>query len=126
MTSSSRDRRRPRWAWPGLLGLWLLLAGCAARPDWTGRVGTYSFDDAVREFGPPDKTATLTDGSSVSEWLLSRGRLNEIGLPSVRGFGPYAGFYPRVATDFYQTPDRDLRLTFGVDKKLQSAGQFRR
>jgi hypothetical protein len=44
----------------------------------------------------------------------------------VRGFGPYAGFYPRVATDFYQTPDRDLRLTFGVDKKLQSAGQFRR
>jgi len=124
VTSSSRERRRSRWARPGLLGLWLLLAGCATRPDWKGRVGSYSSDDAVREFGPPDKTAALTDGSSVSEWLLSRGQINQIGPSVMRGFGPYAGFYPRVATDFYQTPDRHLRLTFGADKKLQSAKYF--
>src|ERR1043166_6792329 len=51
-----------------------LLAGCAThRIDWAGRVGNYTMDQAIVEFGPPDKQAKLADGTVVAEWLTSHG-----------------------------------------------------
>lgn len=48
----------------------LLLAGCVTqRVDWDSRVGHYTYDQAVTEFGPPDKQARLTDGCVVAEWI---------------------------------------------------------
>ena len=42
----------------------VLMVGCkTTKPiDWNSRVGTYTFDQAVTELGPPDKQATLSDG----------------------------------------------------------------
>src|SRR5262245_20080627 len=59
-----------------LCGLWVWMAGCATAPkiDWNSRIGTYTHDQAILELGPPDRAATLTDGSKVVEWLTSRGR----------------------------------------------------
>ena len=117
--------RRLRWLFPALLVL--LCAGCATRPriDWTARIGTYTFDDAVIELGPPDRQAGLQNGTVVAEWLTQR---------------PYAYTYPSVgypwytgpfATPFYYTetgysPGYYLRLVFGPDHKLQSWKKFAR
>ena len=41
----------------------LLLAGCVTpKIDWAARVGNYTYDQAVMDFGPPDKSAKLSDG----------------------------------------------------------------
>ena len=44
------------------------IAGCATtKPiDWNSRVGSYTFDQAVTELGPPDKQAALSDGKIVA------------------------------------------------------------
>jgi|LakMenEpi03Aug12_release.lakeMendotaPanAssembly.Ray.scaffolds.fasta_scaffold200480_3 hypothetical protein len=105
----------------GLAAVVLLLAGCASRVDWAGRVGTYTYDDAVKEWGPPEKSAVTSDGTTVAEWLLARGQVRPVGPPMWPRMGPYAGFYPMVGNDFISTPDSFLRLTFGPDKKLQAA-----
>jgi hypothetical protein len=61
-----------------------LLAACAttekARESWLGA----SYDDAVRAWGPPAKSAKLTDGADVHTWVSEAG-------PSYRS-GPSVGF----------------------------------
>lgn len=97
------------------------LAGCTApRVDWSTRVGTYTYDQAVTDYGPPDKEAVLSDGSKVTEWLTRRGWNG--GFVSVYGY-PYA--HPRYrgqlgATTYYEpgAPDYWLRLKFDAEGKL--------
>jgi hypothetical protein len=48
----------------------MLAAGCAStRVNWDSRVGHYTFDQAVKEFGLPDKQAKSSDGELVAEWV---------------------------------------------------------
>ncbi len=106
-------------------GLWLhslctlllalgLFTGCQTNKiDWASRVGTYTFDDAVKEMGPPDKTATLTDGTQVCEWLTYRG--------SDGGTVITSGYYGVYASSNPGSPDAFLRLTFNPEKKLTEA-----
>jgi hypothetical protein len=118
MTSSCISR--------GLVGLGLCLLllglyGCATTPkiDWTSRVGTYTYDEAVLELGPPDKSAELSDGSLVAEWYTRRAG------PSL-SFGVGTGYYGSstavsVGQSVGTTPHgRVLRLTFGPDGILRS------
>jgi len=97
----------------------LMVAGCATtRIDWNGRVGQYSYDEAISELGVPDRQATLSDGSVVGEWLTRRG-------------GAYGHTYAFRGSRFHtydinEFPDRYLRLTFGPDKVLSRAGEFAR
>ena len=110
------------------LGGWIVLlalclAGCATAPkvDWSSRVGSFSYDQAILELGPPDRSATLTDGTRVVEWLTWRG--SSQGYVTTFGphyshpylYGPPAVFYSEPPS-----PDRFLRLTFGPDGKLVS------
>lgn len=101
--------------------------GCQSKPriDWASRVGNYTFDQAVTEMGPPDKSSKLTDGTLVAEWLQTR----QAGGFSV-GIG--TGVYGRhggvsvgqsVGTG---SGARFLRLTFGPDGKLTGYGSHRR
>ena len=88
----------------------LLAAGCA-----THRVGSFTYDQAVVELGPPDKTAKLTDGQTVAEWIS---RYSSPGLVSVGG-----GYYPGSAgvsvmqssPSYYESK---LLLTFGTNNVL--------
>jgi hypothetical protein len=109
-------------------GFWALflafiVAGCASTPkvDWNTRVGTYTYDQAVLELGPPDRMAPLTDGSKVAEWLTSRGYAHGYAMPVG---GPYYhyGYYgpPAVYYSDPPSPDRFLRLTFSPDGRLAS------
>ncbi len=96
----------------------LLLAGCASTPkaDWNSRVGSYPYDQAVAEMGPPDKSAKLSDGSTVAEWFIKHN--------SSVAFGVGTGFYSRgssigVGQTVGTSPSGEyLRLTFGADGKL--------
>ena len=96
----------------------LLLEGCAStpKPDWNTRVGSFTYDQAVAEKGPPDKSARLSDGSTVAEWFIKHG--------SSVSFGVGTGFYSRgssvgVGQTVGTSPSGEyLRLTFGADGKL--------
>ena len=46
----------------------IILAGCATQHvDWNTRIGTFTFDQAVTELGPPDKQAKLSSGQTVAD-----------------------------------------------------------
>lgn len=63
-----------------VLGLWL--AGCASTPkiDWSQRIGNYSYEQAVLDYGPPDKSEVLSDGTRVAEWIQHRRSGFSVGL----------------------------------------------
>lgn len=111
--------------WGVLLGALVLGGtGCTStKIDWNARVGTYSYDDAVREMGPPDKSAKLTDNSTVADWMTGRGMQTATtygggwGRHGRYGYG-YGG--PGVVVVDQPTPDRFLRLTFDPQGKLAS------
>ena len=95
-----------------------LITGCkTTKPiDWNSRVGTYTFDQAVTDFGPPDKQTTLSDGKLVAQWITHRNGGSSFSV----GTGFYTG---GVGVGVGQTtgsayPDRILTLTFGADGKL--------
>lgn len=46
-----------------------LLAGCQSTgpKNWNKQVGSYTYDQAVKELGRPENQAT-TDGKTVAEW----------------------------------------------------------
>ena len=101
-------------------GTWMatviLLAGCAThRIDWNSRVGNYTFDQAVTEFGPPDKQARLSNGQLVAEWVSRY----ETGSTAVVGTGYYG--YPggvgivQTSPGYYESR---LRLTFNTNNVL--------
>ncbi len=107
-----------KWLAP-MLAL-LLLAGCATLGiDWKARVGNYTYDQAVGELGPPDKSTALTDGTIVADWLRRRARTVSAPepylLPSGTYFGPLTPMYSETTV-----PAQYLRLTFGPDRKLKS------
>ena len=112
----------------GLLLAWmaLLVAGCATtRVDWASRIGNYTFDQAVLELGPPDKSAKLADGTTVAEWITRRGY--------TRVYAPFYGYYPWYygpfapgPLDSYTTPDNFLRLIFNSEGRLTDWKRFYR
>lgn len=106
-----------------------VLAGCAATPkiDWSTRVGNYTFDQAVSEFGPPDKQATLGDGTLVAEWLTRRGfrQVYPVGGYYYQSDPPgyYGWYYPPTYMDT-SSPDYFLRLMFDANKNLTAWKRF--
>jgi|SRR5688572_15764520 len=96
----------------------LFLTGCATtnRVDWNSRMGQFTYDEAIMELGVPDREATLTDGTTVAEWLTVRGM----------SYGTMHGFYGWhfQTYDINQFPDRYTRLVFGPDKKLIRVEKF--
>lgn len=109
----------------------LLPAGCATRPtiDWSNRMGSYTYDQAVMDYGPPDKSAVLSDQTLVAEWLTGRGAYHSVG-PAFGHYGPAYrrhGYHPGYAFEsshIVRTPDRHLRLIFDPAGKLQNWQTF--
>ncbi|HEY6228804.1 MAG TPA: hypothetical protein VI282_16920 [Verrucomicrobiae bacterium] len=100
-----------------VFGIAVLVAGCATAPkiDWQSRVGNYTYDQAVLDFGPPDKYAKLGDGTQVAEWLTSRGRSS--------GYSSYIG-RGLVYYNDASSPDYYLRLSFDPSGRLQSYKKY--
>lgn len=76
-------------------------------------MGAYTYDQAVIDFGPPDKAATLADGTRVCEWLTARGGTSSTLMHPVGGWWIERGWSTPL-------PDRFMRLTFAADGRLQA------
>ncbi len=113
-----------RWTLAVLVAL--LVAGCATtKIDWASRVGTYTYDQAVLELGPPDKYAKITDGTIVAEWLTHRG-YTYVYAPYPYPYyypGWYGPWYPGWV-NAYTAPNYFIRLTFAPDGKLIAWKRF--
>ncbi len=109
-------------SWVGMLGLAVWLGtgtGCASRhtAKWEDRVGEYQYDDAVKEFGPPDKKETTGDGTLVTEWTLQRQHVYT--TPGVgMGWGWRGRWGGMVGYDINSTPEVVLQLHFAPDGRL--------
>ncbi len=88
--------------------------------DWNSRVGSYTYDQAVTELGPPDKQAKLDDGKTVAEWITHHG--GGSGLSFGTGFfsgGGGSGMGVGVGQSIGTGPgDKTLKLTFGTNNVL--------
>ena len=96
------------------------VGGCKSTPkvDWSSRVGNFTYDQAVAELGPPDKSAKLTDGSTVADWIKHSGGGVSFGVGTgFYGSHSAVGVGQSVGTGYH---DKVLRLTFGADQKLVS------
>ena len=95
-----------------------LIVGCnTTKPiDWNSRVGSYSFDQAVSELGPPDKQTTLSDGKLVAQWVThsNGGSSFSVGTGFYTG-GVGVGVGHTTGSAY---PDRILTLTFGTNQVL--------
>ena len=81
--------------------------------EWNSRIGVCNSDQAVIGLGPPDKSAKLTDGTIVAEWMMRRGCSG--GLMAT----PTAAILRIVITNRLP-PDSFVHLTFGRDGRLQA------
>ena len=103
----------------------ILFAGCATAPkiDWQARVGVYTYDQAVMDFGPPDKIAKLADGTSVADWVTERGYIY-----TTSDYYPFytPGYIVPTTTYVNRVPDTFLRLSFSADGKLKTWKRFYR
>ena len=61
------------------------LVGCATNPpaDWNSRVGHYTYADAVRELGQPDREIHLGNGSTEFKWFPRTAPSNAASNPSL-------------------------------------------
>jgi hypothetical protein len=101
----------------------LVLGGCVTpQINWQARIGNYTYDQAVMDYGPPDRTTKLSDGSSVNEWLIQRGAVIVEPEPIFYGRHYFGPAWPGCSTTYY--PARFLRLTFGPDGKLKAEKEF--
>ena len=94
------------------------ITSCRTTPqvDWHSRVGIYTYNQAVAEFGSPDKQTKLSDGKTVDQWITLHGSTCLVGGANAGGIDTIGGCQPVVQS----FKDHVLELTFGPDGKLVS------
>ena len=115
---------RTKWFLPLLAAA---VAGCVAtsRIDWTARLGSYTYDQAVAEFGPPDKVAKLSDGAIVAEWQERPEQVIVTPGPYFAPPGYYYGSFAPIYSETRFLADY-LRLTFAPNGRLKQFKEFAR
>ena len=104
----------------------VFLAGCETTPpvDWQARVGTYTYDQAVTNLGPPDRQAKLTDGDTVAKWITYHGGGTglSVGLGTgyISGGGGSASAAGVGVGQSIGNNDKVLTLTFGTNNVLKA------
>jgi hypothetical protein len=95
-----------------------LVTGCATtKPvDWNSRVGHYTYNQAISEFGLPNRQTKLSDGKVVSKWFVQppvAPRFNS-------GMTYYGSNHGLGAGQTIETSHTDhvLQLTFGTNGTL--------
>jgi hypothetical protein len=83
--------------------------------DWDSRVGHYTYNQAISEFGLPNRQTKLSDGKVVSKWFVQP--------PVAPRFNSGMTYYGNNGHGAGQTigtsrNDQMLQLTFDTDGKL--------
>src|ERR1035438_7357832 len=107
-----------KFSLPGVLLLAItLVTGCATtKPvDWNSRVGHYTYNQAISEFGLPNRQTKLSDGKVVSKWFVQP--------PVGPRFNSGMSYYGNNGFGAGQTPgggfnNQMLQLTFDTNGKL--------
>ncbi|HZF02103.1 MAG TPA: hypothetical protein VE344_09440 [Methylomirabilota bacterium] len=103
----------------------LTLAGCATqRINWQTRVGNYNYDQAVREYGPPDKHEKLSDGTIIADWLVREGHTVVAPQPYLAPPNGFGAATPGYSSTYM--PSYYMRLTFGAEGELKDYKNFTR
>jgi hypothetical protein len=89
--------------------------GCTTTPpaDWNSRVGNYTYDEAVKEYGSPTLQTQAPDGKVVVKWVKPGGTGN---LNTGMSYYGSTGFTAQNAEQANQV--RVLQLTFDANGKL--------
>src|SRR5258705_7013129 len=109
------------------------ILGCATHPkvdpkiNWNARIGSYTYDQAIAELGPPDLTTGLSGGGQTAQWITRQSPQMSFGAgvgtgAVVRGAGSEIGVGSSVSPP---ASGEDLLLTFGPDGKLKELGRGR-
>ena len=95
-----------------LLGL--IGAGCQAlqQVDWDGRIGQFSYEQAVAELGQPPGETKLPGGMRRVEWITNSGASMGRALVGAGYQRRTMGVVPLEPTEIHRLRDRYLRLTF--------------
>ncbi|MBU6409869.1 MAG: hypothetical protein KGR98_05720 [Verrucomicrobia bacterium] len=110
-----------KWLWMTLLAA--AIGGCATtRVDWPARIGHYTYDQAVLDYGPPDKYARLSDGTIVADWMLRAGYMDAWPEP----FPTPDLFPPPVFYNQTYVPGCYMQLAFAPNGLLESHKTFSR
>jgi hypothetical protein len=133
---SGLDRLMPAWmrarSHSQLLsvGIPLMFSACAtSRVDWNSCIGSYTYDQAVRDLGLPARFTMLSDNTNVADWLTSQGSTMMVATPrspvtsSPFNHSNYSLPLTHPSNLTYSTlkePSYYLRLIFGPDLKLKS------
>jgi hypothetical protein len=114
------------------LFVWALLVGCSSTPrpnlskaeaagiDWSGRIGSYTYEQAVADLGRPAMTGESSTGRTA-EWVLSRSPRISFGF-GVGGSSYSGGSGVGVGVGSSVSPPphgESLRLTFDKTGKLK-------
>ena len=96
-----------------------LIAGCATAPpvDWNSRVGHYTYAEAVKELGPPNREIRLSNGAIEFKWFQPYNGAGSANATA--GFGP--GMSYNNMNNIGPEPsfgDRYLQLTFDANGVL--------
>ena len=103
----------------GCLLLVILIVGCTTmHTDWNARIGHYTYDDAVKELGLPDRYGKLSTGQLVAEWITRYpvGSTTYVS-PGIYGYGPGGGFITTTPPSYYESI---LQLTFETNNVLSA------
>ena len=95
------------------------LTGCAApKPiDWNSRVGSYTYQQAVAEFGQPDRQARLSDGKVVYKWFAQP----QVSPTVNSGMSYYGSTGFAAGQNLNSGPNINyLQLTFGTNGVLSN------
>jgi hypothetical protein len=103
------------------------IAGCATRPkvdpnvDWNGRIGSYTYGQAIAEIGNPDVVAETNEGLVV-DWILKQSPNISFGFGVGNAvYGPHVGTGVGVGTSISPPPHGEyLRLIFDSQGKLKA------
>jgi hypothetical protein len=104
----------------------LLAGGCAsgtrvivADSEWSSRIGTYTYEDALAELGEPNAIGESTEGR-IAEWVLRQSPGFSFGFGFGGGsYGHHLGTGGGVGATVSPPPGGEyLRLRFDQDGKL--------
>jgi hypothetical protein len=119
--------------WLSFMVLALLTGSCASGPtanvksiDWKSRIGTYSYEEALAEFGEPNVFGETSEGM-YAEWVLRQSPMVSFGFGfGGVGYGHHSSTGVGVGTSVSPPPSGEyLHLKFDKDGTLTEWSRVR-